>query len=197
MFCSQKQAIDDITKGKFIIVLDDKSRENEGDLILAGQFITPEKMNFMITHAKGLVTVPLTTKIAKKLKLQLMISPNKNKEHTKCSFTISVDAKKGITTGISAHDRAKTVKILSNKKNKATDLVRPGHMFPIISHTGGLAKRQGHTEAAIYLLMLAGLEPVGVMCEILKRNGRMARKNDLILFAKKHKLNILRINQIT
>ena len=186
-----EEAIDDFKKGKFLIVVDDKLRENEADLVLAAEKITPQKINFMIKYARGLVCIPMLGKRLDELKLPLMAKINT--EFTKCAFTISVDAKKGTTTGISAYDRAKTIKALINGKTKPRDLARPGHMFPLRCDETGLSKRAGHTEAAIELAKLAKLYPAAVICEIIGENGKMAKMDELRRFAKEHGLKIIRI----
>jgi 3,4-dihydroxy 2-butanone 4-phosphate synthase/GTP cyclohydrolase II len=188
-------ALKQLARGGLIIVTDDKSRENEGDFVLAAEFATPEKINFMVTHGRGLVCTPLTPARAKKLGLRLMTAKNTARYHTQ--FTVSVDSKRGITTGISAHDRAKTIKLLAGKATRPRDLVQPGHLFPIIAHPKGLAGRRGHTEASLELLRRAGLEPVSVLCEILTTNGRAANGNELKALAKKFKLPLIAVADIT
>lgn len=185
-----KAAINGFKKGKFLIVVDDKHRENEGDLVLAAEKVTPEKINFMIKHARGLVCVPMLGKRLDELKVPLMTKTNT--EFTKCAFTISVDSKKG-TTGISAFDRGKTIKALINKKTKPSDLAKPGHIFPLRCDERGLSKRLGHTEAAIELCKLANLYPAAVICEIIGENGKMAKMSELKRFANKYDLKIIRI----
>lgn len=193
MFSSIPEIISDLKRGKIVVLVDGIKRENEGDLVCAGEFATPKNINFMITNGKGLVCAPISEKIAKKFALKLMgILSGK----FKTAFTISIDARKGITTGISAFDRSKTIKILANRNSKKTDLLKPGHVFPLISKKGGVLQRQGHTEAAIELMKLAKLKEVGVICEIVKENGQMARRKDLIDFAKKHCLKIATINEL-
>lgn len=188
-----EEAIKDIQNGKMVIVVDDKKRENEGDLILAASKVTPDAVNFMITHGRGLVCVPITLARAMELGLDPMV--NNNTESMGTAFTDSVDGSKanGVTTGISAADRAKTIEILINHESKPSDLRRPGHIFPIIARDGGTLKRAGHSEAAIDLARLAGMYPAGVICEIIKENGAMARLPDLIKFSKKHNLKIISI----
>ena len=190
-FSTIKEAIYDFKKGKFLIVVDDKHRENEGDLVLAAEKVSPEKINFMIKNARGLVCVPMLGKRLDELKLPLMAKINT--EFTKCAFTVSVDAKKGTTTGISAFDRAKTIKALIDKKTKPSDLARPGHIFPLRCEEEGLRKRAGHTEAAIELCRLANLYPAAVICEIIGENGRMARMGEVKKFAEKYRLKIISI----
>jgi len=193
MFNTIEEAKKDIANGKMVIVLDDRDRENEGDLVMAAEKVTPEAVNFMITHAKGLVCVPMTAEQLEKLDLKPMVS--ENTESMKTAFTVSVDAAKkfGVTTGISPSDRAKTIEGLINSSAKPSDLVRPGHIFPLKALPGGVLRRAGHTEAAIDLARLAGLFPAGVICEIIKPDGQMARTPDLIKFSNKHKIKIITI----
>jgi len=193
-FSNIQDAINDFKKGKFVIVIDDKHRENEADLVLAADKITPQKINFMIKHARGLVCMPMLSKRLEELKLPLMTKINTG--FNKCSFTVSVDAKQGTTTGISAFDRAKTIKALIDKKTKPNDLAKPGHIFPLRCDSKGLSKRAGHTEAAIELCKLANLYPAAVICEIVGENGKMARMAELKRMAEKHGLNILRIREL-
>ena len=193
-FSNVKDAIKDFRKGRFVIVIDDRHRENEADLVLAAEKVTPDKINFMIKNARGLVCVPMLGKRLDELKLPLMT--RKNTEFTKCAFTISVDAKKGATTGISAYDRAKTIKALIDNKTKPSDLAKPGHIFPLRCDEGGLAKRAGHTEAAIELCKLAGMYPAAVICEIVADSGKMAEMPELQRMAKKFNLKIIRIKDM-
>ena len=190
-FSNIKEAIEDFKKGKFVIVVDNKHRENEADLVIAAEKITPQKINFMIKHARGLVCVPMLGKRLDELKLPLMTKINT--EFTKCAFTVSVDAKKSTTTGISAFDRAKTIKALIDENTKPDNLTRPGHIFPLRCDAKGLSKRGGHTEAAIELARLAKLYPAAVICEIIGENGKMAKMSELKRFANKYDLKIIRI----
>ena len=188
-------AIDDIRKGKLIIVVDDEKRENEGDFICAAEKITPELVNFMITHGRGLVCVPLTESRCNELELNQMVSENTDPLNT--AFTVSVDLKsKDVSTGISADDRSKTILALVNPKTKSKQLSRPGHIFPLIAKEGGVLRRTGHTEAAIDFARLAGLKPAGVLIEIIKNDGSMARLPDLKLLAKKFDLKIVSIEDL-
>jgi len=189
-----QEAVSDLKKGMMIIVIDDKDRENEGDLVCAAEKVTPEIVNFMIKCGRGLVCVPLTKKTAKRLNLELM---SKFKEdNTKCKFTISIDLIKGATTGISAYDRAKTIKALSNVKSKASDFYKPGHVFPILVNDGGVLKRPGHSEASVDLCRLAGFKPIGVICEIIRDDGKMARFNDLLKFSQKFRIKAITIKDL-
>lgn len=188
------KVIRNLKQGKIIIITDSKTRENEGDLMMAAEFATPDKINFMITRGRGLVCLPLTARRARALRLPLMVSQNTSRFHT--NFTVSLDAKKGITTGIPAAERALTIRAVVNPKTKPSDLAKPGHIFPIIAHPQGVLGRQGHTEAALDLVCLAGLKPAAVVCEILDKNGRSARGKILAAFAKKFKLPIISIAEI-
>lgn len=193
-FSTIKDAISNFKKGKFLIVIDGKHRENEADLVLAAEKVTPEKINFMITHAKGLVCVPMLKKRLDELDLPPMANANTELHH--CSFTVSVDYKKRTTTGISAYDRARTIKALIGKKTKPDDLAKPGHIFPLICDEGGLRKRAGHTETSIELCKLANLYPAAVICEIIGENGRMAKMMEIRRMARKFDLNIIRIKDL-
>lgn len=186
--------IKNIKAGKMVIIVDDKDRENEGDLMFASEHVTPEKINFMMREGRGLICVSITKETAEKLGLKPMVEFNE--ENTKCNFTISTDAKKGISTGISARDRSTTIKTIIGKKSTEKDLTKPGHVFPLIAKKGGVLVRTGHTEAAHDLALLAGLIPSGVICEIAKENGEMARMKDLKKFAHKHSLSIISIKEL-
>jgi 3,4-dihydroxy 2-butanone 4-phosphate synthase/GTP cyclohydrolase II len=188
-----KEAIQEIKKGNMIIMMDDEDRENEGDLVYASIFSTPDKVNFMATHARGLICTPISQKIANKLELTPMIVDNKANHET--AFTISVDAIDA-TTGISASERDMTIKILSDISSSPNELVAPGHIFPLIAKDGGVLVRTGHTEGSVDICTLAGLSPSAVICEIINEDGTMARKPDLELFAKEHSLKIVYISDI-
>lgn len=185
---STQEIIDDIKAGKMVILMDDEDRENEGDLVIASSHITPEAINFMITHARGLVCLTITEERAAQLDLSLMSDKNGAKFST--NFTISIEAAEGVTTGISAADRALTVQRAVAPLARPSDIVSPGHIFPIVAKKGGVLHRAGHTEAGCDLARLAGLEPSAVICEIIKENGEMARRDDLEIFAKEHGLKI-------
>ncbi len=187
-FNSTEELIDEIAAGRMVIMADDESRENEGDLIFAAQFVTPEKVNFMIQEARGLICVPLTDDHLFRLGLDDMVK--KAEDPMKTAFTVSVDARLGITTGISAHDRARTIEVLADPKATMSDLVAPGHIFPLRAKSGGSLIRAGHTEAAVDLARLAGLMPAGVICEIINDDGTMARTPELFKFAKRHGIKI-------
>ncbi len=188
------EVIEDIRNGKMIILVDNEDRENEGDLIIAAEFCTPETINFMATHGRGLICTPITEERSVELGLKLMVDKNSDKYGT--AFTVSVDAVEDTTTGISAHDRAQTVQVLADKDTLPMDLRRPGHIFPLTARNGGVLVRAGHTEAAVDLTRLAGLKPMGVICEILNEDGTMARRKDLEVFAKKHDIKIASISEL-
>lgn len=189
------EAIDEIKKGKVIIVVDDEDRENEGDFVAAARSVTPEIINFMATHGRGLICMPMTEKRCQELDLKLMVGDNTSVNET--AFTVSVDLiGQGCTTGISAHDRAKTVQALINPKSKPEEFAKPGHIFPLKAKEGGVLRRAGHTEATVDLARLAGFEPAGVLVEIMNADGSMARLPDLIKIAKKFKLKIISIKDL-
>lgn len=183
-----EELISDIRAGKMVIMTDDADRENEGDFIAAAETVTPEMVNFMAKHGRGLICVPLTENAAKRLALPMMVP--KNRESLKTNFTVSVDASEGITTGISAADRAETIRILSSPSCNGDDLVQPGHVFPLQAMAGGVLRRAGHTEAAVDLARLAGFAEVGVICEILNDDGSMARLPELARMSAEHGLKI-------
>jgi len=189
-----EDVVKDIKNGKMVIVVDDPSRENEGDIITSAQDITPEKVNFMAQKGRGLVCVPMEETIADRLDLAYMLRDAQDPFRT--AWSVSVDARNGVTTGISAHDRARTIKLLANQKSKPHDFVRPGHLFPLRARKGGVLVRAGHTEASVDLMKLAGKEPVGVICEIMNEDGTMARMKDLAKFAKKFRLKICTIEDL-
>jgi len=188
-----KRAINEIQKGNIIIMIDDEDRENEGDLVYAGVFSTPEKVNFLAKEARGLICVSLTKDIAEKLDLTPMVP--QNSESFSTAFTISVDAKE-CHTGISAFERDLTIKKLSNPTSKPDDFVKPGHIFPLIAKEGGVLVRTGHTEGSVDICKLAGVYPSAVICEIMNEDGTMARREDLAKFAKKHNLAVVYISDI-
>ena len=190
-----EEAISDIKNGKIIIVVDDEDRENEGDFIAAAEMVSPEMINFMATHGRGLICAPLTEDRCEALDLNLMVKNNTVLHHT--PFTVSVDLiGNGCTTGISVHDRAKTIKALVNTDTKIHDLGRPGHIFPLRAKEGGVLRRTGHTEAAIDLARLAGLQPAGILVEILNEDGTMARLPELVKVAKKFDLKLISIEDL-
>jgi 3,4-dihydroxy 2-butanone 4-phosphate synthase/GTP cyclohydrolase II len=187
------EAIEEIKKGNMVIMIDDEDRENEGDLVYAAAFSTPAKVNFMATHARGLICVALSKSIATRLDLNPMVSSNTSSYET--AFTVSVDAKDALT-GISAGERDDTIKILANPIAKAQELVKPGHIFPLIAKDGGTLIRTGHTEGSVDICRLAGLSESGVICEIIKEDGTMARRDDLDIFGEKHNLKTVFISDI-
>lgn len=195
VFNSVEEAIEDIRIGKIVLVFDDVARENEGDFIVAADFVTPEIINFMAKYGRGLICVAITAERADELKLERMVQNNTATMST--AFTVSVDLLgNGCTTGISASDRSLTVKALVDKNTKPEDLGRPGHIFPLIAHPEGVNARLGHTEASVDLPMLAGLNPCGVLVEVMNDDGSMARLNDLIVVAKEHDVKLISITQI-
>jgi 3,4-dihydroxy 2-butanone 4-phosphate synthase/GTP cyclohydrolase II len=190
-----EEAIEDIRNGKIIIVVDDENRENEGDFIAAAEMVTPEMINFMATHGRGLICAPLTEERCNALDLNMMVENNTVLHHTQ--FTVSIDLiGHGCTTGISVHDRSKTIKALVDDNTKANDLGRPGHIFPLRAKEGGVLRRTGHTEAAIDLARLAGLKPAGILVEILNEDGTMARLPQLMKVAKKFDLKLISIEDL-
>ncbi len=192
-FATVEEAIEEIRAGRMLIVVDDEDRENEGDLVIAAEFVTPEAINFMITHARGLVFVPMTPERCEELRLPPMVTDNTSLFGT--AFTVSVDAR-GASTGVSAHERALTVRLLADPATRPDDLVRPGHIFPIRAAPGGVLRRAGHTEAVVDLARLAGLRPVGVACEIVHEDGTMARLPDLRRLAGRYGLKILLLTDL-
>jgi 3,4-dihydroxy 2-butanone 4-phosphate synthase/GTP cyclohydrolase II len=193
-FDTVDDVVNDIRAGRMVIVTDDADRENEGDLVMAAEKVTPDAINFMTKHGRGLICVPISNERAEQLGLQRMVA--QNREMYRTDFTVSVDAAHGVTTGISAHDRAATIQILANPKSMPDDLVQPGHIFPLRAKDGGVLRRTGHTEATVDLARMAGLQPAGVLCEILHDDGTMARLPELMEFRKKHGLRICTIQSL-
>src|SRR5512145_2077836 len=177
-----------VRAGEIVILVDDEDRENEGDLVFAAEFVTPEKINFLAKHGRGLICMPITEEHAGRLGLKPMVEQNRSRHGT--NFTVSIEAAEGIATGISAHDRALTIRVACSEKSTSADIVQPGHVFPLIAHPGGVLVRAGHTEACCDLARLAGLAPAAVLCEIMRDDGTMARLPDLVEFAAEHKLRI-------
>jgi len=190
-FNSIEAVVADLQQGKMVIVVDDADRENEGDVIMAAQFVTPAAVNFMAKHARGLICVPTTSERLQQLGIARMVP--QNRESFKTDFQVSVDATRGITTGISAGDRAETIRIMADTTAMPEDLVQPGHVFPLRARPGGVLQRAGHTEATVDLVQLAGCRPIGVICEIVSDDGSMARLPELVKFARKHRLKICAI----
>jgi len=185
-----QQLIEDIRSGKMVVLIDDEDRENEGDIVLSADFVTPETINFMAKEARGLICLSLTHEQIERLKLPLMVREETNFSPNKTAFTVSIEASKGVSTGISAADRAHTIRIASRLDAKPSDVITPGHIFPIRAKDGGVLKRAGHTEGSIDLCRLAGLSPAAVICEVMNDDGTMARVGDLKTFAKKHGLKM-------
>ncbi|MCG6961785.1 MAG: bifunctional 3,4-dihydroxy-2-butanone-4-phosphate synthase/GTP cyclohydrolase II [Acidobacteria bacterium] len=192
-FVAVEEAARRLARGEMVVVVDDEDRENEGDLILAAECVTPQTINFMARHARGLICVALTRERCEQLDLPLMVESNRNTSAHETAFCVSVEARKGTTTGISAHDRAATVQALIDPETTPGDLLRPGHMFPLRARNGGVLKRAGHTEAAVDLARLAGLYPAGVLCEVMDDDGQMARLPRLVEFAREHDLAVLTV----
>jgi 3,4-dihydroxy 2-butanone 4-phosphate synthase/GTP cyclohydrolase II len=182
------EIVAEIRAGRIVVLVDDEDRENEGDLVFAAEFVTPEKINFLATHGRGLICMPITETHAARLGLKPMVSENRSRHGT--NFTVSIEAAEGIATGISAHDRALTIKVAVAEHAKPEDIVQPGHVFPLIAEEGGVLVRAGHTEACCDLARLAGLTPAAVLCEIMRADGTMARLPDLLEFAAAHQLKI-------
>jgi 3,4-dihydroxy 2-butanone 4-phosphate synthase/GTP cyclohydrolase II len=182
------EIVAEIRAGRIVVLVDDEDRENEGDLVFAADFVTPEKVNFLATYGRGLICMPITESHAGRLGLKPMVSENRSRHGT--NFTNSIEAAEGIATGISAHDRALTIRVAASAAAAASDIVQPGHVFPLIAQDGGVLVRAGHTEACCDLARLAGLTPAAVLCEIMREDGTMARLPDLMQFAAEHKLKI-------
>ena len=189
-----RDAIDDIRKGRMLILVDDEDRENEGDFCFAAEHVTPEKINFMAKHGRGLVCLSMTDERLLDLDFPMMVEKNTSRFET--AFTVSIDASKGITTGISAYDRAHTIRLVADDNAKPDDFVRPGHIFPLRAKPGGVLVRTGQTEGSVDLARLAGLKPAAVICEIMNDDGTMARMPDLEVFARKHNMKIVAIKDL-
>src|SRR5262245_58384454 len=192
-FAPVEAAVDAIRRGEMVIVVDDEDRENEGDLTIAAEKITPAAINFMMTHGRGLICMPMTGQRLDDLQIPLQVPQQQNSTQFETAFCIGIEAKRGTSTGISAPDRARTVATAIDPRTQPTDLVRPGHIFPLRSRDGGVLVRAGQTEAAVDLARIAGLYPAGVICEIAKADGTMARVPDLARFARRHKLLMITI----
>jgi 3,4-dihydroxy 2-butanone 4-phosphate synthase/GTP cyclohydrolase II len=185
-----EELIEEVRQGKIVILVDDEDRENEGDLVMAADHVTPEAINFMAREARGLICLPLSPQQIDRLQLPQMVRDEMNSSSNKTAFTVSIEAASGVTTGISAADRAHTIRVASNPSGKPSDIHMPGHIFPIRAQEGGVLKRPGHTEGSVDLATLAGLNPAAVICEVINDDGTMARVPDLKKFAKKHGLKI-------
>jgi len=189
-----EEAISEYKKGRFVIILDDKERENEGDLTIPAQFVTPEHIAFMLRHTSGIICVSMTGERLDQLGIPMMTTNNTSRHGT--AFTVSVDARYGITTGVSAHDRAETVRVLIDPKTRPDDLAMPGHVYPLRAREGGVLVRAGHTEAVVDLCRLAGLYPAGVLCELMNRDGTMMRWPRIARFARRHGIKVITVNDI-
>ena len=186
-----EDAIEDIRQGKMVIVVDEEDRENEGDLTMAAEKITPEAINFMATHGRGLICLPMTTSDLDRLEIPLMVANNQSVHKT--AFCVSIEGRRRVSTGISAADRAKTILAAIDPQSRPEDLIRPGHVFPLRARPGGVLERAGQTEAAVDLSRISGLKPAGVICEIMNSDGTMARLPDLIRFREKHAIRIVSV----
>jgi 3,4-dihydroxy 2-butanone 4-phosphate synthase/GTP cyclohydrolase II len=188
-----EEAVQEIKAGKCVIVVDDEDRENEGDLVMAAQFATPEAINFMARYGKGLICVPMAGELLDRLEIPMMVPPSKNGAGFGTNFTVSVEARHGVSTGISAFDRARTIEVLIHPESKPDDLVMPGHIFPLRAKPGGVLERRGQTEASVDLARMAGLIPAGVVCEAMSADGTMARLPELLVFGKKHGIKVITV----
>lgn len=195
-FATIEELIADLATGKMIIVVDDEDRENEGDLIFSAVHVSAEKINFLAKEARGLICLALAPEIVDRLQLPLMVSEAQNGSPNKTAFTVSIEASEGISTGISAADRARTVLVASSKNSQSLDIRSPGHIFPLRARAGGVLERPGHTEASVDLMKLSGLEPAAVICEVMNSDGTMARLPDLEAFAEQHQLKIGQIRDL-
>ncbi len=194
--CSVEEAVNDFKAGKFLIIVDDEDRENEGDLVIASQFVTPEAVNFMIQHARGLICVPMDHHMVDRLQIPMMVPPNRNNSGFGTGFTVSVEACHGVTTGISTYDRARTIQVLADAGSQPQDLAMPGHIFPLRAQPGGVLARRGQTEASVDLARLAGLTPAATICEITSADGTMARLPELEQFARQHGIKIISVEAL-
>lgn len=190
------EIVDGLRQGEMVIMVDDEDRENEGDVIFAAQHATPEKVNFLAKHARGLICLALTPEQVDRLQLPLMVPETQNGSPNRTAFTVSVEAASGISTGISAADRSRTLQVAGSPNSGPADLIRPGHIFPLRARAGGVLERPGHTEAGVDLMRLAGLVPAAVICEVMNDDGTMARVEDLRLFAEKHGLKMGKIRDL-
>ncbi len=189
-----EEAIEEYRQGRFVIILDNEDRENEGDLTIAAQFVTAEHIAFMLRHTSGIICVPMTGERLEELQIPMMVNQNSSRYST--AFTVSVDARYNVTTGVSAHDRAQTIRVLIDPKTRPADLVMPGHVYPLRAREGGVLVRAGHTEAVVDLCRLAGLYPAGVLCELMNRDGSMMRWPQIRRFAQRHRIKVITINQL-
>lgn len=194
-FTPVEKALLELQKGRMVILVDSELRENEGDLIMAAEKITPADVNFMITHGRGFVCVPSTSEMLDRCEIP-MVTPSRHHSRHHCPFTVSVDARVGITTGVSAEDRCFTIRRLADPQSGPNDFRIPGHIFPLRADENGVLAREGHTEGCVDLLKLAGLRPVAVLCEVMNEDGSMARLDDLVLFARKHHLCLVSVQDV-
>src|SRR5256885_14797493 len=190
-FAAIEQALEDIQEGRLIIIVDDEDRENEGDLMVAAEKVTPEAINFMATHGRGLICLSMTGERLDELNIPLMVSDHSNTSQYGTAFCVSIEAKRNVSTGISVHDRAQTILTAIDPKTRPNDLARPGHIFPLRARDGGVLVRAGQTEASVDLASIAGMIPAGVICEVMKEDGTMARVPDLAQFAREHGLKMI------
>jgi 3,4-dihydroxy 2-butanone 4-phosphate synthase / GTP cyclohydrolase II len=196
VFDTVSALVAELKLGRMILVVDDEHRENEGDLVLAADFVSPEKINFMITQARGLVCLSMTPQLIDQLNLPLMVPFDENGAPNKTAFTVSIEAAHGISTGISAADRSHTIHVASRPNARPSEISRPGHIFPLRARAGGVLERPGHTEASVDFVKIAGLNPAAVICEVMNDDGTMARLPDLVRFAQKHQLKIGTIHDL-
>lgn len=189
-------AVEAVKRGDMVLVCDDENRENEGDIIIAAEKITPDHINFMMTHARGLICLPMSTHMLDRLGIPMMVGSHANKSQYETAFTVSIDAATGVTTGVSAHDRAHTTLTAIHPNTTSADLTMPGHMFPLRARDNGVLERAGHTEASIDLAKLAGCSAAAVICEIMAENGRSANREELAAFAKKHRIPMIDIHTL-
>ncbi len=192
-FANIESAVKEMKNGRPVIIVDDEDRENEGDFFIPGEKATPEWINFFALHGRGLICTAISEEIAERLHFHPMVA---DQDPARCNFTVSIDAVKNVTTGISAKDRSETIRLICDEKSRPPHFIRPGHVFPVVAREGGVLVRAGHTEASVDLLKIAGMKPVGVICEIMNEDGTMARMPDLIRFAKKHRIQIFTIEEI-
>ena len=195
-FATVEEAIADLRDGKVIVILDDEDRENEGDLVCAAERVTPEIVNFMATHGRGLICMPMTRERLEELEIPLMVDERLNSARRGTAFCVSIEARHHVTTGISAADRATTIRLAVDPETKPSDLARPGHVFPLLARPGGVLKRAGHTEASVDLVRMGGMRPAAVVCEVMNPDGSMARLEELVPFARRHGLKLITIAQI-
>src|SRR5437870_1072482 len=195
-FATIEEAIAEIQEGRMIVIVDDEDRENEGDLMIAAEKVTPEAINFMATYGRGLICLPMTSQRLEELQIPLMVSDHSNTSPYGTAFCVSIEARRNVSTGISAFDRAQTILTAIDPQARASDLTRPGHIFPLRARDGGVLIRAGQTEASVDLAATAGLTPAGVICEIMKEDGTMARVPDLVEFAERHSIKIITVAEL-